>query len=257
MVNVGQLTPLFISLFLGLLLLKDSQKWFYTLGSFLLFFKPTLGIMLAGNALSRGRKDFLLFMLAGTFSFGALFLQGRTGFEGLLEQGRGQVKAAYSVDHPNYPFTFEAMSNTQLQSVCALIHVGNSLYVIITVLLCILFVVAAVLFLKKKDNRALEVFAVLASLIFTYHKYYDLLLLIPFSFYFLNNSNILLKYVFGFLIIHLLLPYSLLKVAGIGNTVVNSLQFMNSILPLLLGFIMIFTLFEPMRQKETTQRENT
>lgn len=253
MVNVGQLTPLFLSLFFGLLLLKDSQKWGYLVGSLFLFLKPTIGIVLAGNAIGRGKKHFLFFLLAGSISLSLLFFQGSAVFKGLLEQGRGQVAAAYDLEDPVYPYTFEAMSNTQLQSVCAIFGGSNVLCITMSITMLLLFITAAGLFFRAKNYKALEVFCVLASLIFTYHKYYDLLLLIPFAFYFLNNKDVLLKGIFCFLIIHLLLPYNLFKIAGLGNTMVNSLQFINSILPFVLTLTMAYGAFRTLLQNKVQQ----
>lgn len=254
LINVGQISPFLFNMLFLLVTFRVKQKsnWVQLFISFLLYLKPTVAFASLPSIFTAKRKEILIY-LAGPACVLAYFLfSGNTIVSSYLIQAQGQVANAYNPNVAEFPFTFEAMSNTQIESVFALTHIPKNLWLIIKATLAL---VTFVFFWKRKAKMSVDdllLFGILTTLTFTYHKYYDLLLILPFAIcWFYKNSSIKKLFSVCFLI-HLLFPYNFLKTIHLPDNLTNNLQFLNSIFPLL-ALLLILTngINDTMNRKNT------
>jgi hypothetical protein len=234
MVNVGQPSLLFINaILLAMCLVAEKRQIWYT--HILLFFgmfKPTLGGIIGAFYLNNWSRILFAVLIIG-LTFLAFLGTDNTAISNYQFQANGQLSAAYDPGAAEFPCTFEAMSNTQMDSVLALLHTTGKAALVIKAILLLL---CAVFYFKRRGRDSYGFVwllpLILASLVFTYHKYYDLILLLPFAINILVGKSRLGIALGLWLLLHLLVPYKILSVAGLPPHVADLLQFQNSIIPL-------------------------
>jgi len=239
-IEVGQPSLILINLvFMALYFTINNYKQSLT---FILFFfamiKPTVGL-LCGSGFVFNRKYFLLAGMIVLLSLSLFIAMGQRSITYFSEQLDG-LQHAYSTGTEGFPFTFDAMSNTNLESLY--VHVVpelsgiNWLKISFVILAIVLFVLHRNYF---RNNKIMNLgFWAACSLVFVYHKYYDLLILIPVAFLFIVQDQRLLKFAGYWFWFHLILPYNALGEFGISDNLKDSLQMQNSLIPFVF-FILI------------------
>lgn len=243
LINVGQISPFFFNILLLIFNKAPKQRSnvVQTLYSFLLYLKPTIAFASLPAIFFEKRKTMLFYMIGAAGVAIYFFLGGQALISAYFQQAQGQVGNAYNPNDIEFPYTFEAMSNTQIESVFALIGLPKTSWMVLKIIILVIVVSTFFLYRKKLTPFELLNWGIIGTLLFTYHKYYDLLLLLPLIITWFYSKKRVLRIVSIAFLLHLLIPYNLLNRIGDSTRIADNLQFFNSVLPLIVLLLLIIT----------------